>query len=1289
MSNFQKSNQSNFQNTLNSKYSKHPEIIDAFPSISQPNINVETLQDQKIPKMKSPKKSQLLGRDEKISPDKYYYVKDENERLKKEKIETNDKIKKLEVSLANIKAQLIKERKLSDQRVINMDNSKFDKDFKSTKLENEKLKEQNTKLRTYIKGLQSDQRQIPNFNKSNKNFKTKKKNLLESQREKNTELALISHLREQVRNLTEDNNNLIQELQSKTNNNYQTLKSNKNTLNELADLKTGYEKSNLQLDTNNKILQLTKASLQEMTEKYEKERDKNRQLETRVSLMKNDQDKINDYQSLIEEYKKREKLLENRIEELCDSPFIKEAEERGNIYKKFTENEKSLNEAERLNKEYEIKIKDLENKNKELDSSLKIALIEKDKYKDECTRIKYSKEEKEKNQKLLQQQINSFGKYGEIDSNFSKLLNIMKLKTEGNNWSNMNFLEQMNSTYQCKDPIILNKEIERLKIEKGTLGTELEKTKSLLQIQQQINDDMKKIQNADIKKFKIEIQNYKDKIEELCKLIDIKNIPKEYIPKNLLELTDKNKINALLNKKTNLKESNDLMFDKISEFSKDENETDFSLNENAVDLYLGECEFEDDLDSEIGFNVENMRSFLCVDFFIHETQTSNVLFGRNPMFNFQITFRVNVDENLLNYLESDNIYIEIYYIRDNEQIILAKGKIPLIDLLTINNENTNTRVINKICPCYSINDTGLKIASLHYKMRTRNPISEALKWYREQNKFVSEIGPVDDNINKGEYDKTVNDYSYIGGKVYEVKILIKKAYNLICSGPPRRISPYFYYKFYKENERYSNISSGNDPEFQDVASFTVVLDNNFENYLSKENLNIYIFDSSNPIEVDVSKKDSVTLVNTKQQIQQDLIGVCRVPLNDLLTNDEIQGPFPIFNVNNREVGQLVITIFWEEIIQNEKDNVSIGSTFKKSSNVLLGDTKAFDDLLIIKLANALKEKGLNVESAFNIFDQDNKGEISIMNFTNTVLFTLKFTNDQNELAHLTKVIFTENNISSLNRIGFYNIFAILLSPETKNLNLNNSMQKKFTSSNMVTTNDAMKFTIISNNESKSKIVVPEKINEKSNDTFKQTNLNDSQIDLNREVNDLYSDIKSKMFKAGKSSDLELFRLFDKDSNSSISNDELRRGLKKIGVNLSKNEANKLFNEICEKKGDIGFSFREFKKFFKKNIETVKTENNEEKKFYNNLETPNGNNEELNDENENSKQQSFPMSNTNQGGFNDNGNYNSYGQSGFNNSSQNMNNFNNSRRSINQSQFNRTNFDQTGNSNNNNNNNYYN
>ena len=126
----------------NIDYSKSPEIIDAPPSSTKKsNINLKTLADQKVGKIQTQKKCKYLGRDEKIDPDQYYFVKDENERLKKEKLATNEKIKKMDVSLANIKAQLIRERQLYDQRLLNMDNPKFDKDYQTTKLENEKLKE--------------------------------------------------------------------------------------------------------------------------------------------------------------------------------------------------------------------------------------------------------------------------------------------------------------------------------------------------------------------------------------------------------------------------------------------------------------------------------------------------------------------------------------------------------------------------------------------------------------------------------------------------------------------------------------------------------------------------------------------------------------------------------------------------------------------------------------------------------------------------------------------------------------------------------------------------------------------------------------------------------------------------------------------------------------------------------------------------------------------------------------------------------------------------------------------
>ena len=103
----------------------------------------------------------------------------------------------------------------------------------------------------------------------------------------------------------------------------------------------------------------------------------------------------------------------------------------------------------------------------------------------------------------------------------------------------------------------------------------------------------------------------------------------------------------------------ELLDDKITEFSEDDTDVELSMNENALDIFFGECVYEDGLSEEIGFDVDHMLSFFSVDFYIHETQTSNILSGKNPMYNFQLTFRVNVDEHLLNYLESDYIYIEV------------------------------------------------------------------------------------------------------------------------------------------------------------------------------------------------------------------------------------------------------------------------------------------------------------------------------------------------------------------------------------------------------------------------------------------------------------------------------------------------------------------------------------------------------------------------------------------------------------------------------------------------------
>ena len=1138
-------------------------------------------------------------RDQKVDSDLYYHVKSENEELKKTKLKLNDKIKQLECSLQTIKENLIKERRLEERP--NKNTKEYNKELEMTKYENERLKNKEESYKLYIKALQSNTTMKP---KNNTRCKSSKKF---SQTTKNDNLALIARLREELKKANDDRRNLIDELKnanSKPQNFktqqpiiYQSQNYDKELNNKYADLSSNYEKTNIKLDTQNKILELTKSNLKDYMEKYEKEREKCRKLETELSLMRAETEKNKDYKALIEDYKKRENELQEKINDLCNLPLIKETEERGNIYRKFQINEKKLIELEKQVRDDEYTIKNLEKENKQLKENLDMALIDKDKFKEQAMRLKLHNEEKEKSDKMFQDKLNLFSQYGEVDSNYLKMLELLKLQNPEINWADLDLLDPIPKDKQ-NDPIFLKNEIKRVKEERGKLAEQLEKTRSLLLIQQQIDDDVKKMREFDNKKYQAEIKYLKQKIEELCKLVDIQKLPKEYL------VQDENG-NVVLKERTKLineiipVEQKDVavMDDTITEFSQDDTDVDFGVNENALDIYLGECIYEDGLENELGFAIENMMSFFTVDFFIHETQTSDILNGKNPMFNFQLTFKVNVDEHLLNYLESNYINIELYFLRDNVQSIFGKGKISLKELINIEKNIQNTsRVINSVCSIYFYKNEQLKIASIHYKMRMRKPISEALKWYHDQNQFIRETNPLHDAIMKNA-EKTINTYSHVGGKIYEIKILINRAINLIITGQPRHISPYFYYRFYKTGEKYSAISSGNDPLFEDVTSFTEQYNIEFHDYIEKESLNVYIFDSANPIEVDVSNKNDVKLVNTNQQLSQDLIGVCRIPLKGLLINDLVQGDFPITNMKNQKVGSLLVNIFWEEVLSKADNN----------DNNLPYETKAFEDQLVIKLAQALKNKGLNVDSAFKIFDIDQKNEISLSNFKDTLLFTLKFISNQQELEHLINILYMQQNRTILNKMDFYKIFGLLLPSGGPMSNLmsqsyiNNEIKndtninKTEIKPNLVESQQKINMTIPAAlvNDRRSSYNINNRTQPQMDYSSSNINLNSSgtkQIsnanNTNRELKVICDLINEYKFRTGKEA-VDLYKLFDRDTSLKVDQKELYKGFQKMGINLSNIEMKKVWKELTKK--DISecdsFDYNQFKAFHDKYCNT--------------------------------------------------------------------------------------------------------
>lgn len=148
-------------------------------------------------------KQEYCGRDEKIDPDVFYRIRDENMHLKKVIENQNVSIKRLNANFEKVKHNVVVERRLADRKVVPLDNG-LDMEFETLKNENAKLLEKTKKMTTIIQGLQT---QKCNHIQPRKNLVSAKHNI-DKQNETNEYLATINFLRQQLK----DSANEIQRL---------------------------------------------------------------------------------------------------------------------------------------------------------------------------------------------------------------------------------------------------------------------------------------------------------------------------------------------------------------------------------------------------------------------------------------------------------------------------------------------------------------------------------------------------------------------------------------------------------------------------------------------------------------------------------------------------------------------------------------------------------------------------------------------------------------------------------------------------------------------------------------------------------------------------------------------------------------------------------------------------------------------------------------------------------------------------------------------------------------------
>ncbi len=138
----------------------------------------------------------------------------------------------------------------------------------------------------------------------------------------------------------------------------------------------------------------------------------------------------------------------------------------------------------------------------------------------------------------------------------------------------------------------------------------------------------------------------------------------------------------------------------------------FTSDENIIEVWIVGAELAD------GALYPESSCFFVVDFFDFESQTSPIISGSNPQFDFAATYKITVDDFLLKYLGTESLVLELNETRGAAFSVVARCHIPLAQLL-----KSNPCMVLKAEPLISVGD-GRVSGHAHIEVRLALPVAE-------------------------------------------------------------------------------------------------------------------------------------------------------------------------------------------------------------------------------------------------------------------------------------------------------------------------------------------------------------------------------------------------------------------------------------------------------------------------------------------------------------------------------------------------------------------------------------
>ncbi|KAK7114118.1 protein fantom-like isoform X1 [Littorina saxatilis] len=416
---------------------------------------------------------------------------------------------------------------------------------------------------------------------------------------------------------------------------------------------------------------------------------------------------------------------------------------------------------------------------------------------------------------------------------------------------------------------------------------ELEKTRNMLVVQHKINKDYQKETQMARQQLEETKKEYELKLDEYARLLDIRAGRIKKFESQLRDVAYGTRQYRIPPPDEDMESTVDF-----------EETMQLERGQNLFEIHIQKVNLSEDAIRHIG---DEEPSLFCTwEFFEFEIQSTPVVRGARPAYDFTSQYIVKVDDFFLHYLQKQTCTLELHQTFGQDFRTVAACQMVFRDIFDkpsgrIHGLATLTGVDDK--------ETGVGYGTVEYWIRLRVPMDQALRLYKERTKALGYLTANEQHMKEAVTALDEEAARRPLENVNELHIKILKCSKLKGRRQDVQPSPYCVYQFFDFSDHDTVIvRNSNNPEFHDHKTYPVPMTADLDQYLSMAHLKLFVFDDADPEEA-------------------SYVGRAEIPLMTLRHMKELRGTYPLLHPTTesgetqpdreQSLGTIDVEIYWQ------------------------------------------------------------------------------------------------------------------------------------------------------------------------------------------------------------------------------------------------------------------------------------------------------------------------------------------------------------------------------------------